>query len=55
MCEHKLHVGQVKTYLVGSEFIGDIPLYHKILAAFLTGEYVWRLLYLLSEIVYNLH
>ncbi|KAG2670026.1 hypothetical protein I3760_14G064600 [Carya illinoinensis] len=27
----------VKTYLVGSEFIGDIPVYHKILAAFLTG------------------
>ncbi|KAE8039201.1 hypothetical protein FH972_011631 [Carpinus fangiana] len=29
--------GPVKTYLVGGEFIGDIPLYHKILAAFLTG------------------
>ncbi|KAG2670029.1 hypothetical protein I3843_14G063600 [Carya illinoinensis] len=29
--------GPVKTYLVGSEFIGDIPVYHKILAAFLTG------------------
>ncbi|KAK7817535.1 mitochondrial uncoupling protein 2 [Quercus suber] len=27
----------VKRYLVGSEFIQEIPLYHKILAAFLTG------------------
>ncbi|CAN8253262.1 unnamed protein product [Cochlearia groenlandica] len=27
----------VKTFLVGSEFIGDIPLYQKILAALLTG------------------
>lgn len=40
MCIHKLHVEQVKGYLVGSEFIGEIPLYHKILAAFLTGENV---------------
>nr|XP_023897812.1 mitochondrial uncoupling protein 2 [Quercus suber] len=29
--------GPVKRYLVGSEFIQEIPLYHKILAAFLTG------------------
>ena len=29
--------GQVKTFLVGSDFIGDIPLYQKILAALLTG------------------
>ncbi|KAF2535301.1 hypothetical protein F2Q70_00005481 [Brassica cretica] len=28
---------QVKTFLVGSDFIGDIPLYQKILAALLTG------------------
>ncbi|KAF5446806.1 hypothetical protein F2P56_032407 [Juglans regia] len=27
----------VKTCLVGCEFIGDVPLYHKILAALLTG------------------
>ena len=40
MCIHKLHVEQVKGYLVGGEFIGEIPLYHKILAAFLTGENV---------------
>ena len=30
---------QVKTFLVGSDFIGDIPLYQKILAALLTGEF----------------
>lgn len=29
--------GPLKTYLVGGEFIGDIPLYHKVLAALLTG------------------
>lgn len=29
--------GPVKTYLVGSEFVGEVPLYHKILAALLTG------------------
>ncbi|KAG6631322.1 hypothetical protein CIPAW_13G083500 [Carya illinoinensis] len=29
--------GPVKTYLVGGGFIGDVPLYHKILAALLTG------------------
>ena len=28
----------MKTLLVGSDFIGDIPLYQKILAALLTGE-----------------
>ncbi|XP_031266159.1 mitochondrial uncoupling protein 2 [Pistacia vera] len=27
----------VKTFLVGSDFVGDIPLYQKIFAAFLTG------------------
>ncbi|GAV74487.1 Mito_carr domain-containing protein [Cephalotus follicularis] len=29
--------GPVKTFLVGSDYVGDIPLFHKILAAFLTG------------------
>ncbi|KAJ0020152.1 hypothetical protein Pint_32614 [Pistacia integerrima] len=28
----------VKTFLVGSDFVGDIPLYQKIFAAFLTGD-----------------
>ncbi len=54
MCLHKLHVEQLKTYLVGGEFIGDIPLYHKVLAALLTGEYVWSLPCLLFKFVYSL-
>ena len=38
---HKCHIGHVKTFIVGSELNGDTPLTHKILAALLTGEYVW--------------
>ena len=30
--------GQVKTFLVGGDYVGDIPLYQKILAALLTCE-----------------
>lgn len=33
-------IGQVKTFLVGSDFVGDIPLYEKIFAALLTGEFI---------------
>lgn len=34
---HKLLVEQVKLFLVGSAFVGEIPIYHKVLAALLTG------------------
>lgn len=36
-------VEQVKSFLVGSDFVGDIPLYQKILAALLTGWCIWLL------------
>lgn len=36
-CTYELHNGQVKTFLVGSAFVGEVPLYHMILAALLTG------------------
>lgn len=35
---HKMLVLQVKTLLFGSNFVEDIPLYQKILAALLTGK-----------------
>jgi hypothetical protein len=28
---------QVKTFLVGAAFVGEVPLYHMILAALITG------------------
>jgi len=28
----------VKTFLVGAAFVGEVPLYHMILAALLTGQ-----------------
>ncbi|KAL5178153.1 Mitochondrial uncoupling protein 2 [Glycine soja] len=36
-CTYELHHEQVKTFLVGSAFVGEVPLYHMILAALLTG------------------
>jgi len=38
-CTYELHHEQVKTFLVGSAFVGEVPIYHMILAALLTGEY----------------
>lgn len=31
------HVKQVKTFYVGSDFVGDVPLFKKVLAALTTG------------------
>lgn len=35
------HVKQVKTFYVGSDFVGDVPLFKKVLAALTTGKCIW--------------
>ena len=37
-CDIKLDGFQVKNFYVGSDFVGDVPLTKKILAALTTGE-----------------
>jgi hypothetical protein len=35
--DYELLFVQVKTFLVGAAFVGEVPLYHMILAALITG------------------